>query len=98
MNLTRLAQLGAIGCAALAITLTAIELRDRTDASAETPRHVAPERDTDAVRETLARCQALGEAAASDDACLRAWADNRQRFLGTGLQDQPSRHAPDRES
>ena len=32
----------------------------------------------------LRRCQRLGEAATRDPACLRAWADNRERFLTPG--------------
>ena len=34
----------------------------------------------------FARCQALGEAGAHDDACLRVWADNRRRFIKPGAQ------------
>ncbi|MHB0711055.1 putative entry exclusion protein TrbK-alt, partial [Roseomonas mucosa] len=37
---------------------------------------------TDPLRETLRRCQQLGEAAASDTDCLAAWAESRDRFLG----------------
>ena len=36
---------------------------------------------TDPLSIEFARCLALGEAGARDDACLRAWADNRRRFL-----------------
>ncbi|MBJ6722731.1 putative entry exclusion protein TrbK-alt, partial [Bacillus sp. PR5] len=36
----------------------------------------------DPLRETLRRCQQLGEAAASDAECLAAWAESRDRFLG----------------
>ena len=32
----------------------------------------------------LTRCQALGEAGARDEQCLRAWAETRRRFLGVG--------------
>jgi len=34
------------------------------------------------VRGDLARCQALGAGGAEDATCLRAWAEQRQRFLG----------------
>ena len=36
---------------------------------------------TDPLSIEFARCLALGEAGARDQACLRAWADNRRRFL-----------------
>lgn len=35
-----------------------------------------------ALRDSLRRCQQLGEAAASDADCLAAWAESRDRFLG----------------
>ena len=43
---------------------------------------------TDPLSIEFARCLALGEAGARDDACLRAWADNRRRFLTPG--ERPS--------
>ena len=36
---------------------------------------------TDPLSIELTRCLALGEAGARDQACLRAWANNRRRFL-----------------
>jgi len=38
--------------------------------------------DVDALRAEQRRCQALGEAAASDRDCLAVWAETRDRFLG----------------
>jgi conjugative transfer region protein TrbK len=35
----------------------------------------------DALSVALARCQAMGERAENDPACLAAWAKNRQRFF-----------------
>src|SRR3546814_5100152 len=43
---------------------------------------VTPADDTGPLRTELTRCQQLGEAATRDQFCLRAWADNRRRFLG----------------
>ena len=43
---------------------------------------------TDPLSIEFARCLALGEAGARDDACLRAWANNRRRFLTPG--ERPS--------
>ena len=51
----------------------------------------------------LARCSGLGEAGPRDPSCLKAWVENRHRFLGqpaaaiapTGPSDTPaSVHAP----
>ena len=78
------ARIIAIVIIALALTARAIHLvlddgpataRPSPPISAETPR-------TDPVREMLARCQGIGEAATSDADCLAAWAENRRRFLG----------------
>lgn len=35
----------------------------------------------DPLRAELVRCQGIGGAGANDPACLRAWAENRRRFL-----------------
>src|SRR3546814_3630648 len=34
----------------------------------------------------LRRCQSLGQVGASDPDCLRAWAENRRRFLAPGAR------------
>ena len=34
------------------------------------------------LRQSLRRCQQLGEAAVNDPGCLATWAENRDRFLG----------------
>jgi len=36
----------------------------------------------------LRRCQLLGQAAAGDVNCLRAWAENRRRFMAPGARPQ----------
>lgn len=35
-----------------------------------------------ALRQMLRHCRDIGEAATRDPACLKLWADNRDRFLG----------------
>jgi len=42
--------------------------------------------------ETLARCAELGEAGGRDLTCLKAWSQNRRRFLGAKIQwpDDPT--------
>lgn len=76
-----LARLGAVIFVSLAITATAIEMtRKETAPDTGHARAVEPARDP--LREQQRRCQQLGQAAASDAACLRVWAESRDRFLG----------------
>ncbi len=76
-----LARLAAVVFIAIAVTATAIDMARKDEPSAPPP---APafQPPTDPLRETLRRCQQLGEAAASDTDCLAAWAESRDRFLG----------------
>ena len=79
-----LARLGAIVFVAVAITATAIELIRKGEEPAARPERPAGTSSADPLRDELRRCQRLGEAATRDPACLRAWADNRERFLAPG--------------
>lgn len=76
-----LARLGAVVFIAIALTATAIDMVRKDEPSAP---HPAPalQPPADPLRETLRRCQQLGEPAASDSDCLAAWAQSRDRFLG----------------
>lgn len=88
-----LARLGAVVFVAVAVTATAIELsRDEEPAEnwASSRSNTAP---SDPLRDELFRCQALGEAGPRDPACLRAWADNRHRFLAPGAR--PAERLPE---
>ena len=76
-----LARLGAVVFVAIAITATAIDMT-RKDEPSVPPTAPAFQPRTDPLRETLRRCQQLGEAAARDTDCLAAWAESRDRFLG----------------
>ncbi|MER9026120.1 putative entry exclusion protein TrbK-alt [Mesorhizobium sp. M0815] len=76
-----LARLGAVGFVGIVIAATAIELSGQEDGSA-TPSIGASEAvGADPLRGDLIRCQELGEAGIRDPKCLRAWAENRHRFL-----------------
>ena len=76
-----LARLCAVVFIAIAITATAVEMTRKDDAPASpSVRVLQPEHDP--LRERQRRCQQLGEAAARDAACLRTWAETRDRFLG----------------
>lgn len=76
-----LARLGAVVFVAIAVTATAIDMARKDEPSAPPPAS-AFQPSADPLRETLRRCQQLGEAAASDADCLAAWAQSRDRFLG----------------
>jgi conjugative transfer region protein TrbK len=76
-----LAQLGAVAFVAIAISATAIDLTRKEETPTPRPALVvAPSRDP--LREDQRRCQLLGQAAAGEAACLRVWAETRDRFLG----------------
>jgi conjugative transfer region protein TrbK len=88
-----LARLGAVVFVAVAVTATAIEMsRDEEPAEswASSRPSTAP---SDPLRDELFRCQSLGEAGPRDPACLRAWAENRNRFLAPGAR--PAERLPD---
>ena len=76
-----LARLAAVVFIAIAVTATAIDMA-RKDEPPAPPPAPALQPPADPLRETLRRCQQLGEAAASDTDCLAAWAESRDRFLG----------------
>ena len=87
MDTKLLARIGAVIFVAIAITMTAIEMnrapkpaRDEPAAVADTPATVDP------LLIELRRCQSLGASGASDPDCLRAWAENRRRFLAPGAR------------
>lgn len=76
-----LARLAAVIFVAIAITATVIEMT-RKDEPAPTRPAPTLQPSADPLRQSLRRCQRLGEAAVSDPACLSTWAENRDRFLG----------------
>ncbi|WP_183428982.1 putative entry exclusion protein TrbK-alt [Mesorhizobium sp. RMAD-H1] len=75
-----LARLGAIIFVAIAITATVIEM-SRKDEPAPTRPVPALGPPVDPLRQSLRRCQRMGEVALSDPDCLATWAENRDRFL-----------------
>jgi conjugative transfer region protein TrbK len=74
-----LARIAAIIFVAVAITATIIEM---TREAGPAPAAPALQPAADPLRLEQRRCQELGEAAANDAACLRVWAETRDRFLG----------------
>jgi conjugative transfer region protein TrbK len=80
------ARLGAVVFVAVAITATATELTRKEEEPTVRDLSQAATAPVDPLREELRRCQLLGEAGPRDAACLRAWAENRQRFLAPGAR------------
>jgi conjugative transfer region protein TrbK len=82
-----LARIGAIVFVAIAITMTAIEMSRAPEPAREEPATAADvSGSTDPLLIELRRCQSLGAVGASDHDCLRAWAENRRRFLAPGAR------------
>lgn len=88
-----LARLGAVVFVAVAITATAIEMSRKEEAPEAWPSGRGAVTAADPLRDELIRCRALGEAGPRDSACLRAWAENRNRFLAPGAR--PAERLPD---
>lgn len=76
------ARLVAVIFVAIAITATALEMARKQETPAGTAAAVPAPSAPDPLRESLRRCQRLGEAALRDGDCLRLWAEQRDRFLG----------------
>ena len=77
-----LARIGAVVFVALAITATVIEMNRPADQRDDPVTAAQPVTMRDPLRAELARCGVMGEAGGRDPSCLRAWAENRRRFLG----------------
>lgn len=75
------ARIGAVAFVAIAITMSALQLREeRVPAVPDVVDVTDP--DSDPLPERLRQCNAMGEAAARDPICHAAWAEKRRRFLG----------------
>jgi conjugative transfer region protein TrbK len=83
-----LARIGAVVFVAVAITATAIEMTRHEVTPDSVATQARPVMARDPLNAELARCSGIGEAGGRDPSCLKAWADNRRRFLG---QDREGR-------
>lgn len=81
MDTKLLARISAVIFIAIAITMTAIEMSRAPEPARAEPAVVAETSATDPLLIELRRCQSIGAAGASDPDCLRAWGENRRRFL-----------------
>ena len=85
METKTIARIGAIAFVAIAITMTALQLRDEPAPAPSDEMVSVAEPEFDPLPAMLRSCASLGEAAAQERACLDAWAENRRRFLSLGI-------------
>ena len=78
-DISRWMRAGAIGFAVLALAASVFEV-SREGGGSEEPASSKAFRDPLAAE--LERCNAATPSGTRDDACERAWAENRRRFLG----------------
>ena len=86
MHSKLLARIGAVIFIAIAITMTAIEMSRAPEPPRAGPAAIADVSAIHPLLIELRRCQSIGAAGASDPDCLRAWAENRRRFLAPGAR------------
>ncbi len=77
-----LARLGALVFVAVAVTATAIEMTRKDDRQNSPTTQARSVTGRDPLDAELALCSSMGEAGPRDPSCLRAWDENRRRFLG----------------
>jgi len=88
-----LARVGAIVFIAAAVTATAIKMTRKEDTPIYQSVDRADAESVDPLRAELIRCAGIGEAGPRDRSCLRAWAENRRRFLAPGAR--PAERLPE---
>ncbi|MFH1555481.1 MAG: putative entry exclusion protein TrbK-alt [Pseudomonadota bacterium] len=87
MDGAMLARIGAVIFVAIVGTAAVVEMSREEKAPVPSPsRTVEAERDP--LRDEQRRCQQLGETAAQDAACLKVWAQTRDRFLGRSVPNE----------
>jgi conjugative transfer region protein TrbK len=72
-------RIGAAGFVVTALALSLVQLNE--PASTVTQTVFVADDGIDPLRAELRRCRSIGQAAASDTLCLRAWAEQRSRFF-----------------
>ena len=87
MDGAMLARLGAVIFVAIAGTAAVVEMSREEKAAEPSPSRTV-EAARDPLRDEQRRCQQLGEAAAQDAACLKIWAQTRDRFLGRSVPNE----------
>ena len=92
--MSTIARIGAVAFVTLVITITALEMHDAPQQRLPHAEPISTTAGPDPLRVELSRCQSIGMAAAGDSACLRAWAENRRRFLAPGARPEAAIEAP----
>ena len=82
MDAKLFARIGAVAFVAIAITMSALQLREERVSAVPDVIDVT-DTDSDPLPGQLRQCNALGEAAAREPICHAVWAEKRRRFLGT---------------
>ncbi len=80
------ARLGAVAFVAIVLTMTALTLREGSEA-ARPDTITVWEPDGDPLPAQLRACNEMGELALSSPDCRAAWAEKRRRFLGVEQDD-----------
>ena len=79
-----------LGLIAIALLVIMAALRIHRGESFTPSLPPAPSLSADPLGRELARCRAIGLAAADDADCKAAWAENRRRFFGLSASDAAS--------
>ncbi|TCT03004.1 putative entry exclusion protein TrbK-alt [Aquabacter spiritensis] len=87
MDGAMLARIGAVIFVAIVGTAAVLEMSREEKAPEPSPMRMV-EAERDPLRDEQRRCQQLGEAAAQDAACLKVWAQTRDRFLGRPVPNE----------
>ena len=93
MQTKTVVRIGAVAFVAIAITISALQVRMSSGPAEPNWTATAPAADADPLMSELVRCQSIGAAGATDRDCLHAWAENRRRFLAPG--SRPAAALPD---
>lgn len=90
MDAGTLARIGGIALLSVAATAAALDMA-RLDNTSQVLARPTLRNGPDPLRAEQRRCQQKGQAAVADEACLRAWALTRERFLHsrTGVEPSP---------
>ncbi|MGY3138418.1 conjugative transfer region protein TrbK [Bradyrhizobium sp. USDA 4501] len=94
MDGNTLARIGAIVYVAIAIVANAIEINRKDDPPTVFATQGRASASQDPLAAELLRCSEIGAAGPRDPGCLKAWAENRRRFLGQPAHAASSALAP----
>jgi conjugative transfer region protein TrbK len=94
MDTKLFARIGTVAFVAIALTMTALSLREERPVLDETITVFEP--DGDPLPAQLKACNEMGELALSSPDCHAAWAEKRRRFLGGDTRNELDSTTPER--